>query len=139
MLPFCILCTFIHKHITTGTLFQKRKRHNEKCSEKSLSKIERSERLFLFGNIQNITSKDVRADSKMCKKLDYWSIQKKQSKQAKHTVGTLSSASLCFDLLSLHTLRSTNIKQICSVLDLKGLLSCCCCLMMVVNDVGVGV
>lgn len=69
-----------------------------------------------------------------------WITGPEEAKQASkaYTVGTLSSASLCFDLLSLHTLRSTNIKQICSVLDLKGLLSCCC-LMMVVNDGGVGV
>ena len=70
---------------------------------------------------------------KMCKKLDYWW----RSKAKHHTKSwaywsleffpssSSASSSLCFDLLSLHTLHSTNIKQICSMLllDLRGLLS----------------
>ena len=69
----------------------------------------------------------------MCKKLDYWW----RSKAKHHTKSwaywsleffpsssstSAASSSLCFDLLSLHTLHSTNIKQICSMLllDLRG-------------------
>ena len=43
MLTFCILCTFIREEYK-DTLFQKRKKDNDKCSEKSALKSERSER-----------------------------------------------------------------------------------------------
>ena len=43
MLTFCILCTFIREEYK-DTLFQKRKKDNDKCSEKSALKSERKQK-----------------------------------------------------------------------------------------------
>ena len=50
-----------------------------------------------------ITSKDVRADSKMCKKLDYWSRRSKASKQSVHCWNLELSLALLWSSISSYS------------------------------------